>query len=63
MIWARRVTRGSSPGLEAKALLCLEEDDETLRGILVLRAFNAFFGAGTMAVEREGKRIETLLAR
>ena len=48
-IWIRSVTRGSSPGLGAKALLCLE-DEETLRGSFVLRAWNAFLGAGTMVV-------------
>ena len=51
-IWTRRVTRGSSPGFGAKALLRLEEDEETLRGSFVLRTLNAFLGAGTMVVVR-----------
>ena len=55
MIWIRRATRGSSPGLGAKTLLCLE-DEETLRGSFVLRAFNALLGAGTMAVVLLGER-------
>lgn len=45
----RRVTKGSSPGLGAKAFLCLDEYEET-RGSLVLRTLNALLGAGTMAV-------------
>lgn len=49
MIRMRRATRGSSPGLGSKTLLRLE-DEETLRGSFVLRAFNAFPGAGTMVV-------------
>lgn len=53
----RRVTRGSSPGLGAKTLLCLEEDEETLRGSFVLRALNAFLGAGTMVVVLLGEEI------
>ena len=50
MIWTRRVTRGSSPGLGEKALFRLEEDEETLRGSFVLRTLNALLGAGTMVV-------------
>lgn len=49
-IWTRRVTRGSSPVLGAKALFCLDEDEETLRGSLVLRTLNALLGVGTMVV-------------
>ena len=49
-IWTRRVTKGSSPGLGAKALFCLEEDEGTLRGSFVLRTLNALLGAGTMVV-------------
>ena len=49
-IWTRRITSGSSPGLGTKELLCLEQDEEVLRGSLVLRALNAFLGAGTMDV-------------
>ena len=40
-----RVTRGSSPGFGEKALLCLEEDEETLRESLILRTLNAFLRA------------------
>lgn len=50
MICTRRVTRGSSPGLGVKALDCLKEGEETLRGNFVLRTFNALVGAGTMVV-------------
>ena len=54
-IWTRRVTRGSSPGLGAKEVLDLEEDEETLRGSFVLRALNTLLGAGTMVVELLGE--------
>ena len=49
-IWTRRVTRGSSPGSGAKALLRLEEDEEALRGSFLLRTLNALWGAMTMVV-------------